>query len=61
MAQNDPSSTTPHTHDDPTEPVPMMQQLLDNPFLLLFLGVLIPMVVYTLWGVIDILTVPLAK
>ena len=41
--------------------VPLMQRLLDNPFLLLFLGVLIPMVVYTLWGVIDILTVPLAK
>jgi hypothetical protein len=42
-------------------PVPFIQQLLDNPFLLLFLGVLIPMVVYTLWGVIDILTIPLAK
>ena len=43
------------------EKVPMIQQLLDNPFLLLFLGVMIPMIVYTLWGVIDILTVPLAK
>jgi len=43
------------------EPVPAMQQLLDNPFLLLFLGVMIPMVVYTVWGVFDILTVPLAK
>jgi hypothetical protein len=42
------------------EKVPLMQRLLDNPFLLLFLGVLIPMIVYTLWGVIDILTVPLA-
>lgn len=47
--------------NDQTEPVPAMQQLLDNPFLLLFLGVMIPMVVYTLWGVIEILTVPLAK
>ena len=47
--------------DDPDEAVPWMQQLLDNPFLLLFLGVLIPMLLYTLWGVIDILTVPLAK
>ncbi len=47
--------------DDETGKVPLMQQLLDNPFLLLFLGVLIPMVVYTLWGVIDILTIPLAK
>lgn len=43
------------------EPVPLMQKLLDNPFILLFLGVMIPMIVYTLWGVIDILTVPLAK
>ncbi len=43
------------------ERIPFMQQLLDNPFLLLFLGVMIPMVVYTLWGVIEILTVPLAK
>lgn len=43
------------------EKIPVMQQLLDNPFILLFLGVMIPMVVYTLWGVIDILTVPLAK
>ena len=43
------------------EKVPMMQQLLDNPFLLLFLGVMIPMVVYILWGVIDILSIPMAK
>ncbi|MBI5923345.1 MAG: hypothetical protein HY847_17060 [Betaproteobacteria bacterium] len=47
--------------DTDTDDIPLMQQLLDNPFLLLFLGVMIPMVVYTLWGVIDILTVPLAK
>lgn len=48
-------------NDAETGKVPLIQQLLDNPFLLLFLGVLIPMVVYTLWGVIDILTIPLAK
>lgn len=47
--------------DDANEPVPFMQQLLDNPFILLFLGVMVPMLVYTLWGVIDILTVPLAR
>mgnify|MGYP000921120899 CR=1 FL=1 len=45
---------------DDNEKVPLIQSLLDNPFLLLFLGVLIPMVVYTLWGVIDILTIPAA-
>ena len=48
-------------HDAETGEVPLMQQLLDNPFLLLFLGVLIPMVVYTLWGVIDILTIPAGR
>jgi hypothetical protein len=47
--------------EDPDESVPIMQQLLDNPFILLFLGVMIPMVVYSAWGVFDILTVPLAK
>lgn len=41
--------------------IPFMQRLLDNPFLLLFIGVLVPMVVYILWGVIDILTIPAAK
>ncbi|GAB2593922.1 hypothetical protein GCM10027034_28700 [Ramlibacter solisilvae] len=49
------------SHEDDDGPVPLMQQLLDNPFLLLFLGVLIPMLVYTLWGVIDILTIPVGK
>jgi hypothetical protein len=49
------------SHDAPDEKVPLIQQLLDNPFLLLFIGVLVPMLVYTLWGVIDILTIPLAK
>ncbi len=44
-----------------SERIPFFQRLLDNPFLLLFLGVMIPMLVYTLWGVIDILTIPVAK
>ena len=48
-------------HDDENEKVPMIQQLLDNPFLLLFIGVMVPMIVYSLWGVIDILTIPMAK
>lgn len=47
--------------DDENAPVPWMQRLLDNPFMLLFLGVLIPMLVYNVWGVIDILTLPVAK
>lgn len=43
------------------EKVPFMQRLLDNPFLLLFLGVVVPAVLYTLWGVMEIASIPLAK
>lgn len=32
------------------ERVPFMQRVLDNPFLLLFLGVTLPTVLYILWG-----------
>ena len=47
--------------DTQDEKIPKIQQLLDSPFVLLFIGVLVPMVVYILWGVIDILTIPVAK
>lgn len=43
------------------ERIPAMQHLLDNPFLLLFLGVAIPTVIYILWGVMEIVTLPNAK
>jgi hypothetical protein len=49
----------PEEQNEESQRIPLIQQLLDNPFLLLFLGVLIPMVVYIVWGVIDILTIPL--
>jgi len=47
--------------DDETAPVPLLQQLMDNPFILLLLGVFIPMIVYVAWGVWEILNVPLAQ
>ena len=43
------------------ERMPVMQRILDNPFLLLFLGVVIPSVLYILWGVMEVASVPLAK
>ncbi len=43
------------------EPIPFMQQLLDNPFALLFLGIASPMVLYVVWGVMEILSIPVAK
>jgi hypothetical protein len=41
--------------------VPVMQRVLDNPFLLLFLGVTIPTVLYVIWGVMEIAQIPIAK
>jgi len=38
--------------------VPMMQKLLDNPFLLLFIGVASPSVLYLVWGIMEIVTIP---
>ncbi|MBI3571083.1 MAG: hypothetical protein HY082_08270 [Gammaproteobacteria bacterium] len=43
------------------EKAPAMQRVLDNPFLLLFLGVVFPTVFYILWGIMEIVTLPLAK
>jgi hypothetical protein len=43
------------------EPIPAMQQLLDNPFLLLFLGIAMPTVLYIVWGVMEIVSLPIAK
>lgn len=47
--------------DDAQEPIPMMQRMLDNPFLLLFLGVTIPTVSYIIWGVMEIVTIPIGR
>jgi hypothetical protein len=44
----------------PQEQVPVMQRVLDNPFLLLFLGITVPTVFYIIWGVMEIVTIPLA-
>ncbi len=43
------------------EPIPAMQQILDNPFLLLFIGVATPTVLYIVWGVMEIVGIPVAK
>ena len=47
-----------NTPDD--EPIPLMQRVLDNPFLLLFLGIAVPTVFYLIWGIIEITQIPIA-
>ncbi len=43
-----------------TERIPFMQRVLDNPFLLLFLGITVPAVFYMIWGIIEIVQIPIA-
>lgn len=47
--------------NDQDGPVPVMQKVLDNPFLLLFLGVVFPTVFYVIWGIMEVVTVPMAQ
>ncbi|HNH34572.1 MAG TPA: hypothetical protein PK375_01585 [Rhodocyclaceae bacterium] len=41
--------------------IPFMQKVLDNHFLLLFLGIAVPTVLYIIWGIMEIIAVPVAK
>lgn len=43
--------------NNPAKP-PLLKRVLDNPWLLLVLGVLIPLLSYTAWGWIEISLVP---
>jgi len=50
-----------NTSDQDEERIPVLQRVLDNPFLLLFLGVVMPTVFYVIWGIMEIVTIPIAK
>jgi len=47
--------------DDSAGKIPFMQRLLDNPFMLLFLGVVIPTVFYLIWGILEVAQIPIAQ
>lgn len=57
MAENDNPASAPSSDN---EPIPLMQRVLDNPFLLLFVGVAVPAVFYLIWGIIEITQIPIA-
>jgi hypothetical protein len=42
------------------ERIPAFQHMLDNPFLLLFLGIAMPTVLYILWGVMEMVAIPIS-
>lgn len=48
------------TEDAPEEKIPAFQHLCDHPFYLLFIGIAMPTVFYTLWGVMEVATIPVA-
>jgi len=40
--------------------LPFMQRVLDNPFILLFVGIVFPAVFYIIWGIMEIVNIPIA-
>jgi hypothetical protein len=61
MSDSNPDINNPDSGGGEGERIPTMQKLLDNPFLLLFLGVVMPTVFYLIWGIMEIITIPIAK
>lgn len=55
------TGTTPEAGADEPERIPVMQSLLDNHFLLLFIGVAVPAVLYIIWGVMEIAQIPVGQ
>ncbi len=52
MANNDPNND-----DD----IPFMQKVCDNHFLLLFIGLLVPTATYLVWGIMELIAIPIAQ
>lgn len=48
----------PSESDAREEPVPLMQRLYDNIWLLLIVGMTVMLVVYTGWGMWEVMTMP---
>lgn len=38
--------------------ITFMQRVLDNNWLLLVLALVVPMVIYTAWGLVDVMSIP---
>jgi len=54
------AESNPAVQADEEERIPAFQQILENPFLLLFLGVALPTVLYIVWGVMEIAGIPIS-
>lgn len=58
---SDSTNREPEEAQEEIERVPPMQHVLDNPFLLLFIGIAMPTVFYIVWGIMEIVSIPMAK
>ena len=43
------------------ERIPAFQQILDNPFLLLFIGIAVPTLTYIVWGIMELVALPISS
>ena len=60
MTENNNAGESPAPNESDDTDIPLMQRVLDNPFLLLVLGIAIPSVFYIIWGIIEITQIPIA-
>ena len=60
MNDNNKVDDAPSSDTSDPEEIPFMQRVLDNPFLLLVLGIAVPTVFYIIWGIIEITQIPIA-
>ncbi len=51
---------TPESLAGTPDPVPLFQRLFDNVFLLLAAGLAVMLVIYTAWGLYEVLSLPQA-
>jgi len=51
---------SPTGNPEDVDPVSGWQAFMDDPSMLLFLGIASPTLLYTLWGVMEVLSVPVA-
>jgi len=60
MNENNSADNAMSSDSPEQDQIPLMQRVLDNPFLLLVLGIAVPAVFYIIWGIIEITQIPIA-
>ena len=50
-----------HESNSASSYIPLMQRVLDNPFILLFIGIAIPTLTYIVWGIMELISLPISQ